>query len=743
MSRRLAVATLLVLSLPVVGRPAQPQFWRIEGAADFLAGTLEDLAVDSEGGLRLAGAKSLLHDTEAPAVWALARDAKGVLYAGTGNDGKVFRIEGGKASVFFDASELEIHALAIGPDGRLYAGSSPDGKVYAIDAAGKAEEFFNPGERYIWALLFDDQGRLFVATGADATVQRVDKSGKGEVVFKSPETHILSLARDTKGNVYAGSAPGGVLYRIDTGLRVFALHDSPFREVKAIEVSDDGSVYAALVDGGKEADASERPAPALPVPATPAFPEGFSSEGVTVVAVAPASPATPAPRASEPGAAGAAKGAVIRIAPDGEVDTLWSSQLDTPHSLLRDVGGVLLGTGDGGKLFRIRNDRTWSMLGVFAGQQVTALVGQGRDGAYSVATSNAGKLYAVSPTLAARGTFVSAVRDTATVSTWGRIAWLSRVPAGTEVQLETRSGNTTTPDSTWGAWSAPYKQPGGQPIASESARFLQLRVTLVAKGSTTPVVDSIETAYLQRNLRPQVQSVTVHPAGEIFQKPLTTGGEIEILGLDAGLPPEMRPLGAATRRAPNVSPTAYGRRLFLRGIQTFTWKAEDPNGDALRYDVHYRALGEERYRLLRGGLDEPVVAWDTTTVPNGRYVVRVTASDAPGNPESLALTGQKESTPFDVDNTPPTVSLSLLPGGRRVRAAVADDSSQIRRVEFSVNGGSWQEIHPIDGINDSPNETYEITPSLPAEPGPHLLVVRATDLLGNVATARLEVPPGR
>jgi hypothetical protein len=571
-------------------------------------------------------------------------------------------------------------------------------------------------------------------------VHRVDKAGKGEIIFKSPETHILSLARDAGGNVYAGSAPGGVLYRIDPALRVFALYDSPFREVKAIDVAPDGSVYAALVDGSKGAEQAETATPALPVPATPAAPEGFSGEGVTVIAVAPPMPATPATRAAEPARSGTAKGAVIRIAPDGEVDTLWSSNEETPHSLLHDEAGVLVGTGDGGKLFRIRDDRTWAMLGVFAGQQVTAIANGGRAGAYSLATSNPGKLYDVAPTLAARGTFTSAAKDTATVSAWGRIAWLSRAPAGTEVRLETRSGNTTTPDSTWSAWSAPYTKSAGQPIESEGARFLQVRVTLVAKGALTPVVDSIEAAYLQRNLRPEVQSVTVHPAGEIYQKPLSTGGEIEILGLDAGLPPEMRPLGAATRRTPSVSPTAYGRRLFLRGIQTFTWKAEDPNGDTLRYDVHYRALGEERFRLLRGGLDEAVLAWDTTTVPNGRYVVRVTASDAPGNPESLALAGHKESAPFDVDNTPPTVALGLVAGARRVRASVADDSSQIRRVEFSVDGGSWREVHPVDGISDSPQETYEITPTPSAEPGPQLVVVRATDLLGNVATARVEVP---
>ncbi len=49
-------------------------------------------------------------------------------------------------------------------------------------------------------------------------------------------------------------------------------------------------------------------------------------------------------------------------------------------------------------------------------------------------------------------------------------------------------------------------------------------------------------------------------------------------------------------------------------------------------------------------------------MPNGRYVIRVTGTDAPSNPEALALTGDKESAPFEVDNTPPTVLVSLAAG---------------------------------------------------------------------------------
>jgi hypothetical protein len=136
-----------------------------------------------------------------------------------------------------------------------------------------------------------------------------------------------------------------------------------------------------------------------------------------------------------------------------------------------------------------------------------------------------------------------------------------------------------------------------------------------------------------------------------------------------------------------------------------------------------------------------VLAWDTSTVPNGRYLLRVTASDAPSNPDALALSGDKESAAFDVDNTPPTLQLQIVQRSPlRVRCLARDDLSVMRKAEFAIDGGRWQEVYPADGINDGLEETYDITPGEIPGPGVHVLVVRATDLLGNVATARIEVP---
>jgi hypothetical protein len=397
-----------------------------------------------------------------------------------------------------------------------------------------------------------------------------------------------------------------------------------------------------------------------------------------------------------------------------------------------------MGTGNKGQVYRVQDDRTWAMVATLPAEQVTSL---GRDGERLLAaTSNPGQVHVLDSRLSTSGEFTSKVRDTETVSTWGRLRWDATVPSGTRIEVRTRSGNTGSPDSTWTEWSAPYARPEGEAVASERARFLQVKVTLHGSEAASPVLESVSTAYLQRNLRPQMQSITVHAPGEVFQKPLSLTGEVEILGLEPGALPDRSPAAAATRSALPPA-TSYSRKLYQKGVQTFSWKADDPNGDTLSYEVQYRRVGESRFRILRRDLSEPVLAWDTTTVPNGRYVVRIAASDAPSNPESLALSADKESGAFDVDNTPPVVAAQVVPGSpRRVRVVVKDDSSPVRRTEYSVDGGVWEEVHPNDGISDTTDESYEFTPTHLAGAGPHIVVVRAMDLLGNMSSALVELP---
>ncbi len=719
------LVSLTTLCAAATAGAAQPRFFTLTDPTAFLAGELDGVSVDSNGHLRLAPAARELTDTATPFVWALASDGRDTLYAGTGNEGQVFRVRSGTSEPFFKADELEVHALAFGPDGRLYVGSSPDGKVYAVDAAGHGTTFCDPAEKYIWALAFDPQGRLLVATGGESRLHRVERDGRSEVLFASPETHFTALAVDAAGRTYLGSAPGGVVYRIEAPGRAFVLADTPFSEVKALDVGPGGAVYAALFDGS-QAPAAPSPTATVAGDAQVTVSETFTLPAVVVNASATTGAVT--------STSAGARGALMRFH-DGDVETLWTSAEDAPHALLAQADGALVGTGDKGRLLRVGDDQAWTLLANFGAQQITALT-RLPDGAAGLATSNAGKLFRLEARAREQGTFTSAALDAGGVASFGRVRWDALPAEGTRVEVRTRSGNTQSPDGTWSDWSDAYAQAAGSPATSPKARYAQMRATLRGSDGRSPRLDGLGLAYLQRNLRPQVSALTVHPAGQIFPKPIAVTGEVEVLGLERVDADAEEAAQSAQNAAMALNP--YGRKLLRRGIQTLSWKAEDPNQDALLFELAFRRVGESRFRLLRAGLREPVYAWDTTALPNGRYVVRVTARDEASNPPDLALSGARESAPFEIDNTPPTLSAST--SGARVRLQARDDGSAIARAEYSLNGQPWIPIYPQDGMCDSLEETFTIQPALPTGTGPHVLVMRVSDTLGNLASVEVELP---
>jgi hypothetical protein len=328
------------------------------------------------------------------------------------------------------------------------------------------------------------------------------------------------------------------------------------------------------------------------------------------------------------------------------------------------------------------------------------------------------------------------------VSTWGTISWhgTASAAANNHVELFTRSGNTETPDDTWSTWSSAYGNPEGSPITSPKARYLQWRAVLTGTGEG-PVLTSVTAAYLQRNLRPQVRSVTVHPPGIVFQKPFTTG-DPDLAGFDDQSTPE-RKLAAAASQQPG-STSALGRRTYQKGLQTLVWKADDENDDDLMYDVLFRREGETTWKTLKKATSDTILVWDTTTIPNGTYFVKIVASDSPSNPSGTALSGELESSTFEIDNTPPAIvvgNVRVDRGRTIITFDVKDDHSPIQRAEFSEDGQRWRGVFPVDGIADSREEHYEL--AVDGELGERGLTLRASDSMNNVETAHVDAPSRR
>ena len=139
-------------------------------------------------------------------------------------------------------------AIAVDSKGVVYAGTSPDGKVYRIEN-GKATEYFAPKARYIWSLAVAPDGALYVGTGDKGKVFRVTGRDQGELYYDTGQSHITGLAVDSQGRLLAGTEPNGILYRITAKDKAFVLYDANLPEIRAIVPMPDGTVYAAALGG--------------------------------------------------------------------------------------------------------------------------------------------------------------------------------------------------------------------------------------------------------------------------------------------------------------------------------------------------------------------------------------------------------------------------------------------------------------------------------------------------------------
>jgi len=732
-TRRITViTTILFLLLSFIAVQAgQPAIWETSGRAELLKGDARGVSISDTGVLALAPKLTEVFNTQQTYIWSSAVDSQGNVYLGTGHDGKTYRIAAaGSGSLLYDAAELDVTALAVGRDGVVFAGTSPDGKVYRIASDGKAEVYFDPGDKYIWSLAVMNDGSLAVGTGDNGKLYRVRAAGanpESSLLVSTNQTHVISLAVTPAGDLIAGTDSGGLVLRVSPEGKTFALFDTQLREIHALAAAADGSIYALALS---DAASSARP-PSTPVTPNPQTSEGGAvSTSVTITAIdesgQPLS-AQPGPTRSRSDVSNA-RSAVFRILPDGATDVVWSSPTVTAFSIAPSLqpGSVLIGTADKGRIYSVTNDGRDTLLVQSPEGQISSLFVKNNQ--IFAASSNQGKLYRFGNELVDEGTYESPVRDAKLTASWGRIWWRG---AGA-VEVQTRTGNGERPDATWSDWSAPYKNPEGNQIASPRARFIQWRATV--RGGTTAAspswIEDVSVAYLPRNVAPEVLSISVLPIGVGLQQmaQVTVDPNVESSGLDPSL------FGPVAQVPP--------RRFYQRGARSFQWQAEDRNNDTMEYAIYYRALNEQTFRLLKDKLRDNFYTIDGATLADGRYVIKVVASDAPDNPPGQKLTGERLSEPVDIDNTPPVVKVVGQPqitrDSVRVVFTIDDATGKVKKADASVDGATWSPVFPDDGIADSGHETYTLDFGGLA-PGEHTISLRSFDSSGNVGTLSVTV----
>lgn len=723
------VRTLFLLASLGVAHAASTTTWEMNTFQDFVKGKFSGVALTKDGRLERAPAMKLWFDPEESAIWSGAAAPDGKLYLGTGPRGKLFEVDAaGKGRLLWTAPQPMIFAVTVDAKGIVYAATSPDGRIYRLEN-GRATEYYNPQAKYIWALAFGPDGRLYAATGDQGRVHAISAPNRGEVYYETGQTHVTALAFDKEGRLLAGTEPNGILYRIAAKDKAFALYDASLPEIRALAPAADGSLYIAALGGSLSKKTGAAAAAPATTPAVSAAPIT-----ITVTDEAQAGLEIKAKEQKTPTAAvtstvvtaveyaGVEKAAIYRLSPDNTVETLWTSKEENVYDLVEQDGNLLFATDLQGRIYRRTPDNHLSVLAETEQGETTRLFSV--KGALLAATANRGQLFRLTPDPAAAPQYESPVHDANTVARWGRLA----IAGDSKSRFESRSGNTARPDRLWSDWEPVSAE---RALRSPSARYVQWRVTLA------DALSSVRLSYVPQNTPPVMKTISV-VAQTIASQP-SVKPAAAAPAATAAYTLTVTDTGESTPTASTGTPTQNVLKSSTRQL-IVTWQGEDSDGDPLVYHLTYRGEGETRWKTLKNNTGELAFTLDADVFADGRYWFRVSASDKMANAPEHAREGELVSNPVIIDNTPPVIT--TLKGNSRLEYVLTaqDALSELRRCEFSVDAGPWNLLEPEDGVTDSLQESFKLVLAS-LTPGEHTLTFRVFDNAGNSTARKLLIAP--
>ena len=601
--------------------------------------------------------------------------------------------------------------------GRVLVGTAPQGKLLRIDGA-VVTPLAETKELAIASMVRGGDD-VYLGTMPNGLIFRL--RGDGLELFSTLEgaDHVWALAYDSvTKTLFAGTGPDGKIFKIDAAGKSVVYTDLDEPHVTSLARSEAGRLVAGTTGQhawvmeigpeGKAVFVAELPGKEVKSLAFAPTGELFAiandySELPDVPKRVAGTDRTPPNAATYPRPK-AGKGALLRIDAEGRAEKLLS-HADTQYTSIyvQTASKVFVGTGNDGRLFSVDDvHRTELLADVDARgiMQIDPTPGRG-----FLLTSDAAFLRRFEPPTATDGIWASKVLDAGSRAHLGQFA----VEAKGAVEISFRTGPTAVPDARWGEWSNWSAKRAVPNVATN--RYLQARARGFANGAELSL---LRIAFVPENQRALILEATAAP----------------------------RNAGTRSKEGLIIAPTEAPKH---DAIVKLSWRVENPDADALRYRVSFRREAETLWRDI---FDEDTAftktetEWDTSGLVEGRYVVRVEASDEHANGPGRARKHALETDAFTIDNAPPRFLLAAIEGDK-LRCRVVDTQGPVARFEIALDGKSkWTSIDPSDGVFDDTDESFEINLSrLGLAAGRHLVTLRAYDRAGNVVVSELPWNP--
>lgn len=683
--------------------------------ADFAAGERERLSLSVRGKLETSPGLEKLTNLEAGVLWAAIPDGEGGLWISAGGEVSLLHMdaEGATEEVFTSGAVLG-NGLARDDAGTVYLGTSPDGRIYRLPAgADKPEAFARLPVDYIWNLAWAE-GSLWAATGLPAALYRIDpESGEAEEIFTAREDHLQAHLY-AEGAHFLGGNPSGSVYRVEADGSAESLLSLPESEVRGLALDSEGLLWIL----------------------------GYEDKGGSGLQASDESPEEAFQRMMREAQAGGketrkekggpkARTRLYRKNNDGFVLPVWEVPEAGGSSLAIFGGGVkLVGADSEGALFAVSSRNRWSrVVDLPAGGDVLRIVADpAREGSVFILSSQPAAVHRLGGPAREKGVFTSRIHDATQPVQWGTVELL--VEGAPELAVETRSGNSPGPDDTWSDWEAlEGSRSAGffrADMGISAARYLQYRVTLT---ETTPQ-DALWRSRLFVQLPNEVPVVS-----KVISLPYAVEARrTPANGRGFGYESLFREEDLSKLEGEGQERLQFLRKLG-KGKRSFFWRARDPNGDPLVFDLYLHDRQRDRRLLLQRDREDPFWVLATDGFEEGVFQLEVVARDH-WDEDGAAAAGHGFSEDFLIDHLAPAIVEVRLQGGV-LTFVVEDGFSVIEAVEVGFAGGPLRPVVPEDGLYDRLRESFRIPLPETADPDNAELRIRAVDESGNEA---LRVP---
>jgi hypothetical protein len=756
-----AIVVLAALVLTCPGWAVTSKITRQSSSKDLLEGKTEGVVVTSRGTIQLGRAAKVL-SSEFEDAWSINSIvvSGGAVYLGTSPNGGIYKYSLGKVTRLYPPegqspapakpapaadrepnkpaagedkgeskdnspgelihaedrfSNEHIFAMAVDVAGRLLAGISGDQAKLCRYESGSMETIFEPNDaKYIFAIELDNIGNIYVGTGPQGKVYSLDPSGKvSQLVYDSPDKNILSLAAGADGMLYAGSDTRGLVYKINPRTKTASVvYDSDEPEISALVFapgtpSEPGDLYATATSAKvaqAESQFSAQPETAgrPETKEEPPTKTTVQADGSIRLKIANTSQESTSKSASRPRP-------VIKLSKPGSASYIYRidkqgyvTEVFTEGAVFLCMTGqgrvMLVGSGNDGKLFAIEPgvEREAVVYKDEQATQITALAVADKD--VYVGSANPAKLVLLSADYSARGTYESSLIDAGQPAHWGKLQIDADLPAGCKVLVASRSGNVEdVNDPSFSPWTDPVQIAEPVQLGCPLGRFCQYKLTLETKdGRTTPLIREVAVASTVPNLAPRVESVDISR----LQNP------------------------------------------DKQGVFKISYKAVDDNEDKLVYRIDFRKIGRSQWIEMKDETEDDSFEWNGRTVEDGRYEVRVVASDERSNTTATKLTGSRISDPIVVDNTAPVIrkyAIEKTDKTATLKLDAADELSVISKLEYTIDSNDeWKGALPDDLVFDTTDESFTIVTE-ELKPGEHVIALKISDDVNNVTYKTFEL----